>query len=157
MVWFNHIALGSPIKQALTVPLGLLVCPAPQAGLPLILDPQGATQVEVLHRKQSRMQALPREGDLARPLLSETPAGQHAHSFLHAGLWLSPLPTGCILPTPPPRIELRVLGCQCCSGLGADQDPALKTPDFSWPQRWYETNYLSFFKHPEKVRQWPSS
>ena len=51
MVWFNDIALESSIKQALTVPLGLLVCPAPQAGLPLILDPQEAAG-EVLCQQQ---------------------------------------------------------------------------------------------------------
>ena len=70
MVWFNDIALGSSIKQALTVPLGLLVCPAPRAGLPLILDPQEATG-EVLCQQQCWMQALLRGGDLACPRLSE--------------------------------------------------------------------------------------
>ena len=93
--------------------------------------------------------------DLACPRLSESPAGQHAHSFLHADLWLSPPAIGCILPTLPSRFELRVLGCGCLSGLGADQDPALKTLGFSWPQRWHETIY-PFFKHPEKVKQWSS-
>ena len=70
MVWFNDIALESSIKQALTVPLGLLVCPAPQAGLPLILDPQEAAG-EVLCQQQCWMQALLRGGDLACPRLSE--------------------------------------------------------------------------------------
>ena len=156
MIWFNHIALGSSTKQTLAVPLGLLVCPAPQGGLPLISDPQEATRVEVLCQQQCWMQALLPGGDLACLPPSGTLAGRHAHGFVHADPGLSPPPIGCILPTLPPTFELRVLGCGCLSGLSADQDPDLKTLGFSWPQRWHETIY-PFFKHPEKVKQWSSA
>lgn len=72
------------------------------------------------------------------------------HSFLHPDPSLLDLLAGCVLHKLPPTFGFSVLGLECFSWLGVDQDHILNSLRVFWPESWWD--HLSPFNRPKRVK-----